>query len=433
VTGPAEAAPRGTAQRTTGYSFEGTAYGTRVTTPLGLESGRSAFSHVSCTQQTGKRHDAEVATLSVPSDTPLVQVGTVSSTTRTYSARERGVAAAVESVNTIGDVRLGGGGSPLLSFSGLRTTSTAWATPEGALRTSNDFSAERIRLTGLQDQVPRGPLKDLVDSLTGGIDAVLAAIVENGGTITIPGLGEVSVGFDKQVRRAHTAYASGFVLQVRLFATATTDELEVGLGRSYARITRGDVAGVMNGVGWGAGGQALGGTLALGGLGDQVLPCAGTDGKVVSSSVAAIDLAADGVELGVLQGRVRGKLRANGSATAWTEGSLAGVRIGDLEISGIKGRVNVTQDRRGRIVRKDFAGSTIGGISFDGTDYGSFDLATASRIPALEVPGVAKLEFFQRETRKRGGRISAVVVTLLEDGVAGTVLRLGNARASIAR
>jgi hypothetical protein len=429
---PAEAAPLTTAQRTSGYNFEGTAFGTRVSAD-GLRSGRSAFSYVACTQQTGKRHDAELATLSVPSESPMVHVGTVSSTTRTYAASKRGIAAAVKSVNKIGDVQLGGGGTPLLSFSGLRTTSTAWATKDGQLRTSNDFSAGEIELELLEDTVPRGPLKDLVDSLTGGIDAVLAAIVANGGTITVPGLGDVSVGFDKQVRRASTAYASGFVLQVKLFATDATEEMKVELGRSYARITRGDVAGVMNGVGWGASGQVLDGTLSLGGLGDQVLPCAGTDGQVLSTPVAEVDLTADGLDLGVLQGRVSGTLRSNGRATAWTEGSVAGVAIGGLEISGIKGRVNVAQDRQGRIVRKDFTGSTIGSISFDGTEYGSFDLATAQSIPALDVPGVAKLEFFQRETRRRGGRISAVVITLLEGDVAGTEIRLGNARASIAR
>jgi hypothetical protein len=48
------------------------------------------------------------------------------------------------------------------------------------------------------------------------------------------------------------------------------------------------------------------------------------------------------------------------------------------------------------------------------------------------VPGVAEIKFFQREKRKRGSRISAVVITLL-DGTATTQLRLGNARASITR
>jgi hypothetical protein len=423
----AEAAPRSTAQRSTGYSLEGTAYGTRVTTGTGLASGRSAFSHVSCTQLAGKVHRAELASLALPSDSPVVEVGTVTSTTRTFTAKDRGIAAGVESVNRIGDVHFGGNGAPLLSFTGLRTTSTAWATTDGALRTSNDFSAGDIRLTGL-DVVPKGPLRDLTNALDRGIDAVLDTVTDNGGTIAIPGLGEVSVGYDKQVHRAGTAFAGAFVLQVTVYA----GNLKVGLGRSYARITRGDVAGVLNGLGWGASGEVLDGTLTIGGLGEEPLPCQGTGGKVTSSAAAGLELGGAGPELGVVRGRVSGRFRPNGSAQAWTEGSIASISVGGLEISGITGRVNLGQDRRGRIVRNDFAGSAIGGITFNGTSYGSFDPATAGRIPALEVPGVAAIEFFKREKRKRGSRISAVVITLL-DGTATTQLRLGNARASITK
>ena len=440
LTSPAEAAVTLTP---TDYGFQGTAYGTRVRSEVaGLESTRTAFSYISCTRIAGLKDEESLASTNLPADNPLIQVTAVDSRTRTFKDRQNGIAAAMVSTNSIGSVELGSTDTPKLVIEGLRTRSMAWATTGDQLRADNEISSVNIDLLDLppNEEIPdelEGPLQELIAAAEGGIGEVLQAILDNSGLIVIPGLGEVSVGFDRVVEKRAHAQASSFVLRVLLYgqdqAKDGGDDSLVGIGRSWARINRNLPAAVMGGWGYGSNAEVLDGVVTVGKLGEQVLPCPGTRGEVFQSPSVGFG-PTDQFSLAGLRGRSFGEQSETGAAQAWTEGSAGNLVIGPLEIRGIVGRVNLAQNRNGKITRNDFAGSVIGEIVVDGESQGQFGPADAGQIPADQLPpGVLSIELFDREKLARGGRISAVVVTFADGTPGVTTLRLGNAQARLKR
>ena len=437
LTGAAVPAPAGAVQRpapvATDYGFQATAYGTRVTSEAGLESGRSALSDLSCTRLAGRTDTETLAGLATPAEDPYISADAVDSSTRTYRNRTDGIDGAVTGTNQIARVQLGNSTTPRLVIKGLRTRSTAWATLSGRFRTANEIYSQRVRLLGVGEDVPPGPLADLIGAAEGGIDEVVAVIQENGNKIEIPGLGVVSFGFDRQVTRRTFAAASSFVLRVQLYgadqAAGGGDDSLVGIGRSWARINRDVPAAVMGGVGFGADADFLGGAASVGKLGEQPLPCRGTDGEILQAPTAGLDLASAGQLVAEgLTGRAFGTQSTSGAARAWTEGSVTNLQLGPLEIRGIVGRAGLRQDRNGEIVQRSFKGSSIGEILVDGESQGAFDPSTAKDIPPIEVPGVASIEFFERTRGHRSLVINTVVITVLPDTPGPSVIRLGNAQ-----
>ena len=443
---PATAAQRqAPALQETDYGYESTAYGTRVTSEVaGLDSTRSAFSYLSCTRLAGRKDAETLASVELPSDDPYIRVEGIESDTRTFTDRAEGIAGGVTSSNRIAKVRLGNSTTPRLIINGLRTRSTAWATLDDKLRTSNEISSLDIAIEGITEEPGTGtPLDDLLEAVDGGIDQVVQALVDNGGAIEIPGLGLVSFGFDRQVPKknpgtARFAAASSFVLRVNLYgpdqAAGGGDDSLVGVGRSWARINRDLPAGVMQGVGYGINAQLLEGIVEVGKLGEQPLPCNGTEGETYTAPTAGIDFASAGqLVASGLQGRSNGVQGDSGRASAWTEGSVANLQLGPLELRGIVGRANVAQDKSGRIVENNIKGSSIGEIFVDGESQGGLTPATVGEAPPIEIPGVAKIEFFVKQKTNRGMKVSAVVITMLPDTPGLSVVRLGNAAAHIKR
>jgi hypothetical protein len=426
----------------TDYGYESTAYGTRVTSEIaGLDSTRSAFSYLSCTRLAGRKDAESLASVQLPSDDPYVTVEGIESDTRTFRAKADDIDGAVTSSNRIAKVRLGNSTTPKLTINGLRTRSTAWATLDGKLKTSNEISSTDISLVDLPSDVPpelQGPLDDLLGAVDDGIDQVVQVVLDNGNMIKIPGLGEISVGFDRQVTKRRFAAASSFVLRVNLYgpdqAAGGGDDSLVGIGRSWARINRDLPAGVMQGVGYGANAQLLDGAVKVGKLGEQPLPCNGTEGKTYEAPTAGIDFASAGqLVASGLRGRSFGEQSESGAASAWTEGSVANLQLGPLELKGIVGRANVAQNKSGEIVKNNIKGSSIGEIIVNGESQGALDPSTAGQAPPIEIPGVAKIEFFVKDKTKRGMRVSTVVLTMAEGTPGLSVVRLGNAAVHIKR
>src|SRR5204862_7429281 len=141
----------------------------------GLESGRSAYYRISCTRLLGRTAEHHITSLTLPADAPTIQVSGVQSDNATYRSKAKGIDAAIRSTNTIAEVTLGASGTPQLSLRGLSTTSTAWATLAGKLKSSNDVTLQEMSLTGVPDP-GSGPLGDLFDALGQGGDQVLQAL-----------------------------------------------------------------------------------------------------------------------------------------------------------------------------------------------------------------------------------------------------------------
>ncbi len=434
VASPAEAK-----LRETDYGLQTSAYGTRIySNMLGAESGRTAWSYINCTRMTGIKRDKKAGSISAPADDPLINVSGVVNENRTYRDVKKNIAAAATSTSSVGRIALGNSQTPLLRIDGLKATSTAWADKKGKLHAENVVDAARIRLTGLPQEIPaelREPLDALLEAIqTQVLDTILDTIKEYAGGIEIPSLGVISVGFDRTNIKKKTAAAEAAVLKIKLFgadmAAGGGDDSIVNVGRTWARINKGIPAGLMRGKGWGANIDLLGGILGVGELGMTPLPCRGTDGAVKGSSTLGLDLAGQ-LGLGAAGSKVMGQQKKNGKATAWTEGSLAGIKLGPLEIKGITGRANVKQKKNGK-VKTSIKGSTLGEIIMDGESMGGFDPATAKDIPPMEIPGVGKIEFFKKSKwGVRGVRVSAIVITFAEETPLGSVVRLGNAQAKI--
>lgn len=426
----------------TTYGFQGTAYGTRVTSEVAaLESGKSAYAYIACTRLAGKQDEESVAALNLPADDPMIQADGIRSWNRTYRQPKGGIDAGVTSVNEIANLQLGNAETPRLTLSSLRSRSTAWATMEGKLRAENKVTALDIDLVNLEGTPAAGsPLEDLVDAVDGGLDQVVQTLVQNGET-EIPGLGKLSFGYDRVSEKANFAVAGSFVLRVLLYGPDQVegggDDSVVGIGHSRARINRDLPAAVMVGVGYGASASVLDGVLTVGMLGEQPLPCRGTEGTVLTSPTADLDLGAqEQLVATALEGSVAGRQFDSGRAWAWTQGKVASLTLGPLEITGIRGRAYVEQDRTGKVVKKNIGGSTIGRITVDGEPQGEFPITPANEdeVPALELPeGVAKIDFFVTEKGTRGVETSAVVITFLDGTQGVSTLRLGNAKVALKR
>lgn len=443
LVGPADAAQpqrKAPVLSETDYGYQSTAYGTRVASQVvGMESGSTAFSYLSCTRLAGRKDSRTLASVSLPAgaDQSYVQVDSIDSATRTFRSKADDVAGAVTSSNRIGKVKLGNSTTPRLVIKGLETTSTAWATLGGKLKTSNVITSGNISLEGVTPDGSGSPLDDLLGAVDDGIGQVLEVLAQNGPT-EIPGLGVISIGFDRQVVHRRFAAASSKVLTVTLYGPDQLkgggDDSEVTIGRSWTRINRDLPAGVMHGVGFGANAKVADGVVKVGRLGEQPLPCAGTEGETYKSPIAGVDFASAGqLVADGLMGQSFGIQKESGVARAWTEGSVADLTLGPLEIKGIVGHANVKQGKGGKIVRNNIHGSSIGEIIVDGESQGALDPKTAKDFPPIEIPGVAKIEFFVKDKTNRGMKTSAVVITMLPDTPGLSEVRLGNAQVHINR
>jgi hypothetical protein len=407
----------------TNYGFQTLGYGTRgVSDSVGLRSARTAYSYILCTRLAGKEDQESIAEANLPATDPQVHVEGVRSTSSTFktSSGDKGT----RSVNNIAKVVLGPADSPHIVITSLRTESKVWADRSGTFHTENTVTSGDI---GGQTGTP---LDEVLGQVGAGVRDIIAEIQANGGSYEIPGLGTLHLGATDTTKRDRWARARATIFRLDLSSADTV----ITIGRSYARINRDLPAGVMHGAGYGADVPAvLGGVLKVGRLGTKVLPCEGTRGETRSDSIAGLNLGnADALVLGALTGRVNGVQEKSGYARAWTEGEAASVRLGPIVITGIKGHAQVTQTKAGRI-HKTIRGSTIGSLSTDG---GQTTQAIPDPGQAIEVPGVAKLTFFVKEKTKRSLFVTAVRIELLPGssaGPAGTVVRVGNARAAIQR
>lgn len=434
----------------TQYGLQATAYGTKVASDMvGLSSDKTAWSYISCTTLAGIKKRQKVAEVDLPEDDPMVRVGAVTSKTRTFKNKKRNIVAGSQGTNTVARVSVGGGDTPVLTIEGLKATSRAWADKKGKLHAENDVRAAEIKLLNLPEQIPaelRDPLQDLLDALNSGVKDVLGqvigALAENNNSIVIPGLGEIGVTFDRVTKSKFHAAAEGAVLKIRLYGPDTikggTDDTLVNVGHSWARINKDLPVGIFQGKAYGATVELLDGIASVGELGLQPLPCRGTDGKVKTNNVAGLDLGNAGMlELSAVRGRTMGQPKKNGSAVAWTEGTIADVGLGGaagIQLKAVVGKAKVKMNRFGKIKTRNIKGSSIGELIVGGESMGAVGPGETAQIPTeqLAALGVASITFFdQQPLGKRGIKVSAVVIKLL-DGTLGEI-RLGNATVRIQR
>jgi hypothetical protein len=409
----------------TDYGFRTTAFGTRVRgAGVGVYSGRTAYSYIACTRLAGlnksntrSAHET-MAEVKLPAQSPIVYVGAAVSESSTFRKDGR---VGSRSTNAIGTVTLGP-----IAIKGLRTEAQAWADSRGRLHASSTATGG-VTLTAETGT----PLDGVLGEVAKPLSTLLNNIPADG--LQIPGLGRITVNASGKRVTRRLAAATARSLRVDLDSPADTT---ITIGRSNARIVKDLPAGVFRGAGWGVEvPSALGGLLAMGRIANSPLPCQGTGGQVREAHAAQLDPGNTGqLNIGALTGRVYGVQHRDGSAEAWTEGRVAGLKLGPLQLTGIVGRANVRQTRSGKI-RSDIHGSSIGAMYVDGVRQGEIPDPGRTVCVGQGDQCPLKVTFFDKQTYQRGVRVTAVKIQVLDlEGIpAGTVIMLGNALARVHR
>ena len=428
-------APAQAAQTITNYGFSGWAYGTHVgANTVGVRSGETAYSYLGCTRLTGVIRERSVAAVNAPNDPEMITVGAVDSVSRSY--RMTGGRVGTRSTNRVAKVVIGPADGFNITITGLSTRADAYATKDGKLHAESSFSSVDIS-ANLPDG-PLDPLEELLNGVGATInDLLLELINATGNNIVIPGLGRIALGRNYNKVFSRIAISNATSLRITLFGPNGVEDLGAGddtdviIGRSFARIARDVKQGVMSGSGNAVNAQLLGGLGTLGPIVERPLPCEGTNGVIKRTDLTfANPFNTNLLAAGVGTVRVWGDKLPNGNLRAWTEGSIANITLGTgdtaLTITGIRGRANILLTKSGNVY-KSIAGSQVGSIKVGDTTY---ELPAPGQ--SLEIPGVAKIEFFVTERHPRVIKVTALRVTLLS-GPLESVVNLGNAKVAVRR
>lgn len=401
------------ALRETKYGFRTYAYGTNAKAELvGLASAPTALSHVSCTRFAGKREVEALAAVGNPATAGLFDVGAVRSVSETFKKNGR---TGSRSTSRVADVVIGDREGVNIAIKGLAVSAEAWANKKGDFKRAGSFDSVSISAnTGID------AIDDVLNTLGATVGDLVKLILQApGNQLEIPGLALIKLGklggkiTKSQARQNSTA------LRVRIYGVDGVkgggDDINLAIGKATAIIYRDLPAGVMGGQAFAAQASVLDGLVGTGKVGRVLLPCEGTKGKIEKGAVAGVNLGNAGlVQVDAAGGRVFGRQKKKGAATAWTEGRVANVELGEgdskLQIQGIVGRATVKRNRKGKITTSS-NGTKLASISVGAEQFELPDLGET-----LEIPGVARISFGVEEkgNRKNALRVIAVRIVLLE-------------------
>ena len=370
------------------------AYGTRLAggqVPAG--SGMTAFSVIGCSVVPGVSHHNEVAEADLPS------AGTASGvTTRVWAAKKKGALHSYAR-STTAEVVLADSPLGKLSIRAVTSLSHAWHDAQG-FHAKTTSSVGKIVFTP-----PVG-------------DPQVLDIPTPGQPVEVPGLAKISVGESHDRENSNGASAWGVALRVKVIASGT----DLFVSRSKAQALSGVKHGRFGGYSAGTEAEILGGVLVSGRNPVSLMPCQGTNGKVLGRDDADVDLGG-GLHAEAVSSKEWAKRYAHRSK-AWERGSIAGLDLGggQLVVDAVVGKATVIRKAGGGLVRST-AGTKIGSITANGEPQ---------ELPldqTLEIPGVAKLDPKVVSKIPGGLKVVALRITLLDGS--GAVIDLGVAKTSI--
>jgi hypothetical protein len=419
----------------TPFAFQASTYGTRVSlgnpNAGGLASGRTAWSQIGCTAMAPIRHDdgSDLARLNANS---MIEVGAVTSTTTTYRRPKKKIFG-TRAVNKVAGLTVGPDDGPRLVFDAVTTRAHAF-NDKGRFRSQADIDVLGVKGIGISSDgsTTPEPLQQLLDAIDLADNQLVEAIIEGAGTngIDVPGLGTIyPAGTSKTPRSRRGATANAFGIRIAL-----ENGSQVNIGRAWARIQSAHPAGVFAGHAFGLEAKLAEGVLGIGRTPYQKLPCIGTNGEWRRNALADLPQNQN-LEAAALTAETFGKPFRDGRAIARSRATLAELVLagGQLEIRNVIGQVNLFQNRRGRVVRRNIDGTQVGAVLFDSDGDGRLD---SQKVPApgeqLELGDLAVITGAVTEKLgKRGLRVHALRVEML-DGT-GLTLDLGTAKAKILR
>ncbi len=376
----------------TPFAFRANGYGTSASggmIPVG--SDRTALSSIACTSDAGKAHRNFVAESEVPG------LGTVRGVySRVSTTQKKGVAMS-SSVHRVAEIVLADTPLGSLTIDGVESTTSAFHDGDGFHATAQSDIA------GISYTPPGGEPQTL-------------DIPSADQPITIPGLAVIELGrtIEKETKSDARAYAVGLVIKV--IPTDTT----VKVARSVSKIERGYKSGIFHGSGIPVKAKVLGELAEIGKVITQVMPCVGTDGELVPSEAADVDLT-DQITLDGVKALQKGK-QTFAKAVGMESSHVAQLDLGgQLVIDAINSKVNVKRQANGKLKRK--ARASVGSITLGGEPQ------SLDQLGELEIPGLAKIETGLTKKIRGGIRVVGVRLTLL-DGT-GAVLDFATSKLSI--
>ena len=270
---------------------------------------------------------------------------------------------------------------------------------DGALQISGLTSRSRVRQKG--DGFATSSRARIAELRIGGV----AVPLDPGAgeqTLPIPGVGTLTFNLSRERTTKRFAVARTEVLRVDL-----SDGTRIQLGRSKARLD--DVPdGIFRGGAWGTEADALG-VVGSGRTGFVPMPCAGTGGKVQRNDTVRADLAPL-VSAAATDSRVRTFTRRDGKGVGVASARLAGIELGDgaIQVDALRAKARVVRGPKGAALRKA-PFSRVGTLTAGGEVY-----ALPLDGQTLEIPGLASIQSGVVERNKRGLKVVALRVTLLE-------------------
>jgi hypothetical protein len=409
----APAAPASAATTVTKYAYSATGFGTKVTAEdAEMRSGMTAYSLIGCTKAAGV-HNANTASASDLND--QVRVGNVRTDQR--SLVNAAGTSMVESVTNVASIEVG---DDSLGFriTGLQGISRAYATKGDKLNAASTFTFSDLQPLGGTTLPP--PLDQPAD--------VILDELANG-PVTVPGLGVIKLGQVAKAVSTQVARSGSIGMEIHMFgqdgANGGTDDSDVLIGRSYARINRAATHGVFSGGAWGTDGTMGDGSVVLGRNPFSPMSCEGTRGQVRSTSLSNLNLVSlNQLLLGTVVNRVYGVQNTPaGGATGWVESSSSSLNMGGgaLQMSDVLARAKVIRSSTNRYYPT--AVQRIGSITANGEPQ---------PVPApgetLTIPGVATIEVPLPVRTTRGISVVGAKVTLLGGSAVGSVINVASAK-----
>ncbi|GAA3830313.1 choice-of-anchor P family protein [Nocardioides panacisoli] len=390
--------PASAEKRPVGFGMAAFGFGAKIKGgDLPIGSGPIARAIVACNNVAGITRDNATASVDLPG------LGTIEGVETKVWTRKSGDTVSTYARHTIADVVLFENVAGKLTITGISSWVRAWHDATGF------HTDAKTNVLGLKYKPP-------------GLPAQTLPLPSLGQPIKIPGVATIGLGGSTQVHGKHRALSEATGLRVHLDATNTT----VALARAVARMGEAP-EGVFGGIAYGLKASVLGDIVGVGATPQVFMPCAGTDGQVLSSSIVSVPI--PGVlDAGV--GEVSEKTMHTAKAnSAWEKATIADVDLlgGAVHIEGVQARAFVKRIKGKRALIRNAIGTHTAVITINGTSY-DLDQLTANPI---EIPGLVKIEGNLVKKLKGGLEVTALRVTLLDGS--GAVVDLGVARTRVGR
>ncbi len=384
------APPTGTPGVVTDYAFDAASYGSQTTGNPVVDSGPTALSYLPCTRLAPASDQNAVASVGDVEGVLLEGL-----TTANRTEQEAGTTAVVSRVH-IASGSLAGG---QVTFTDLT----------GVARSFADSAGFHVRTVSQ------------IGSLTVG--GVLVELPPEGEQAEIPVPGAGVLTLHRTVRQTSAVSATGAVNVLRFDSDEGTTEK---VGRAYSRIDGGTEGGLFAGAAWGSDARADR-VATLGRAALRPMPCAGTRGRVLRSSTAAVRT--EFGFLGVRRSSVYGEQQAD-SASGWTRGRVASASFGDgrLRLRAITAVARVGRTADGDVV-SSATGTGVGRVVVDGQPV------QPSLDEPLRIPGLGSVSVRTVHRSPDGIDVTGVTVRLTNgtprDRGDDTIVNLGRARLAI--